>query len=873
MNLAKYTLPCLSLLLGALPVFSAAPSAPAPLVLANEGRSEYAIVVPDASDPRQRVDEAAVLLQGTLKRMSGVELPIRGESGHSGGPAIYLGATRRAKAAGIPLERLTEWTYCKRVVGKDLFLLGCDRSAGITGEMEFHDKQYLLWFEGFNQQETRAYREWRGTHKAVTSFLDHELGVRFLLPGPSGLHIPPRPTVTVPAALDFLGAPVFPYCNGRCYGDRTLTIALNHNDIPFAKNYGGHSYPVAVPAKVYGKTHPEYFVLVNGERRPFYGPGGAGHLCVSNPEVQELLMKELESQYAKGFRWVQLGQTDGLVPCECDQCRALGGGDTGELLWKVHRKIAEEMKRRLPDLKIVLLAYSHTARPPKSFDSFPDNVILELCIWRNHREFMQEWARFKDVPKIAYLYLWGTYSSCIFDPTRSVRYLADTLRVLRDNHVVSIYKCGFGTALGLEGPQYYVFSRLLEDPDQDPVKLLEEFCDAAYGKAAAPMRQFFTAVDARLSLRDGSSTLDVLETFPRNPRQLHQFTYPPSTVKFLANRLWYASTLDKDPQVQARIRLVRREFGLLQARTNLYALSDAWAVARTPAILAAYQREYDRAAKMVSDWYDDRGKMRREPGFDWPFLWDTPRNIVMFGGGSLNPSFPPELAQGFAPLKASLKMKLAPEDYVCLASQLRNPAQLETFRQKGADDKGAPSFGKDAMQTRFRIGYDQGNLYLAVTAASPQDPAAITPAGRDGDCRQGDSLAIYLDVEGTGKRCYRFEFNPVPNSCAEARKGYRDDPAHPDFGKEDLTWNGKWQYTVYYDAKAKVWKAFCTIPLGELGQRDGAYPGAQWRVNLVRRRPGGEVASWIELPNGVAPDAPANYGTLRFMGFRSVISP
>lgn len=613
---------------------------PPEIFLVANGNSDYDIVVPD-QDPDKRVEKAAKLLQSILAESTGCKLPIiRESSAPVGKPHIYLGKTRAAQKTGIPFDKLKEWTFCKRVIGKNIFLAGCDESANLIGGLSHHDREYLLKLDDrrLNRNiKNRTYKGFWGTYKAVSSFLEKQLGVRFLLPGPNGLHVPKYSTLKVSGAIDYVGSARFPFCYGSCYGD--ITIPNNHNEIPYYRNYGGHSFGTAVPRYKYSKTHPEYFLLVNGKRQPDYGPGGAGHLCISNPEVQELMMKELEREYDKGLKWVQLGQTDGYVACECAECKALAGDDKGEALWIVYRKIAEEIKKRRPDKKIVILAYGVTENPPKTFNTFPDNVIIEICTFRDWPKVFKKWEKFK-VPKLAYVYNWGLYHAALFNPKRSPAFLAKQLRLFAENNVKGIFKCGWGEALGLDGPAYYVYSKLLFDPYADPGKIADDFYRAAYGKAYDPMKKFFTLVHKRLDFNDGSSVMDLMYKVPHNPQEQISCVFHPGIIPYMDKLLNHSLRIEKDPKTQARLKLVKREFDFLKSLIEVYAYYDAYRVTHSRKAVELLDAALKKRDQLIDSWYDKNGKMKQEPGFNWPFFMNLPKPIVRNGGGEVCSPFP-----------------------------------------------------------------------------------------------------------------------------------------------------------------------------------------------------------------------------------------
>ena len=614
----------------------------APVTIVADGKSDYVIALSDDANEALKAKEAAEALRDQVAESTGVRLPVVHESSVGGRPAFYLGRTKKGEAAGVPYEKLVDYTTWRKLVGRDVFLAGRDESAGIKGPLPYHDREYLSQRTGLNADvKDLSYRRWHGTLKAVLAFLEKAGAVEYLMPGENGRNVPKRTSLTVDDGwLAGLSSPSFHYSNGRCYGDVRTTVALGHVDIPFNRTWGGHPIIYAVSRGKYEKTHPEYFIMKDGVRRPDFGPAGGGHHCVSNPDVKRLYLEYLKQQYDAGYRWIQVGPTDGQVACECEACKRMHP-DPKERQWLFYRSIAEEAKTLMPGAKMVLLSYHLTYDAPKAFDRFPDNVVVELCIWDHFKEKFENWAKFRDVPKIAYVYFFGSYHAWAFAPTRSPKYIAEQMRILRDNNVKCIFKCGWASDLGLEAPIAYVYSRLLENVDTDTDALLDEFCERAYGKGAEPMKKFFRTMYANLDTTGGHSVIDETKKMPHNPEQMFEFSFRPYPLEVMGRMLGVAeSHSNLDPRIVARLKLVRRSYEFLNMRMKSYFLAEAWGATHAPEILDAALRLYDAREKMLDGWYDKDGKMIRPEGFDWHYLYGVSRSQLVCGGGQQVPCFP-----------------------------------------------------------------------------------------------------------------------------------------------------------------------------------------------------------------------------------------
>jgi len=784
--------------------------------LVSDGRSEYVIVVPDGEDLSgrwSRLGKAARLLQSTLKEAGGVELPIFAEGNAPADiPRIFLGKTRAAAAAGLPVAGLEGWTCVKRVVGRDLFLVGVDRASRVT-ESPYH----------------AVY----GTLRAVASFLQDEVGVRFLLPGPNGVFVPKLAELSVSTALDVTEAPLLDYCTSR---PQEITYDAANNYFQAAdlyKTYGGHSYYDAVPSKKHSEEHPEYFGYIARVRSP-----GENHLCLANREVAELMLREMERELDRGHAWVQLAQTDGYKACRCRHCEAMHPED-GERLWILHRELAREMKKRRPGKKIVILSYGPTIEPPTTFSTFPDNVIIELC--RYTEEAFEQWRPFASA-FVVYVYNWGTYHTLGFAPKRTPTFAGEQVRFFLDNNVRGIYKCGFGENLGLEGPVYYVYGQMLRDPAQDPIRLANDFYRAAYGKARAPMRKLFEKLyerlqlysDLRLLRRSGKVTRQLM---PPSPEDVVSYYFPPKLLLSMESNLRRAKAVAEGPRVKARIRLVEREFLYLKNLASVFYYYHAYRLSPSWTTFDLLANEIEERRGLIDSYYDAKGRMIREDG--WPrFFANCPKKDLLQGGrltGTLSAPFnwnaaalrEKELLPGVGKKTMTIRRLASP---VSLDGAPDEPA-WQSLRAEALAEIGLGDLGEPAS---FKAAYDDGSFYVSfVCDWSTVGEAELASLGVDGPCWREQCLEIFLDPIGSREHYYHFIFNAAPNSRFDERFGFVDDPIHPMYGKADRSWNGDWEYAVRVDRARQRWTAEVKVPFSVLGVAP-PQPGAAWTMNIGR---------------------------------------
>ena len=569
--------------------------------------------------------QAARLIQTAFKA-NGFDVPVVAEDKRDPArPGIYIGETALARSKGVHVAKLEGWGYVHKAAGRDVIVAGCDRPSPAKGD-----------------DRRRPAFDRLGTVKGVADFLRQYAGTRFLyadlapwsslqaaakvdlLKSPA-IEFLPTPTIAVPADLDVRRTP--PISSNTAYAASAGFYDVANNRFPRVDDlFGGHTYWRAVPPEKYAKTHPEYFALIDGKRLL----KGSGQYCISNPDVQELIYRDLIGWLDEGYETVDLGQPDGFRPCQCDKCKKLfgTGDDWGEKLWILHRKLAERVLAARPGKRVTLMSYILTARPPKTFKAFPKNTRIMLT--GTNEEDIAPW-RECEVPGgfTAYIYNWCPNLSTRYTPMRTPRFVEAQVKRLVANRFQAIYRDGPGVLFGLEGPVYYVMGRMFDDPQNNRARdLVDEFCGAAFGKAAAPMGRFYERLYHGIELysqylgtrcpawvyHDISGRR---RKYMTDPFRLLGFLYTPRLLAALEAQLAQAEKAARAEKVKTRLALVRREFDYLRDLAAVVHLHHAYEVRPDAASRTRLLDAIDARNARIAAYYDDRGRTRRVAG--WAF--------------------------------------------------------------------------------------------------------------------------------------------------------------------------------------------------------------------------------------------------------------
>ena len=535
-------------------ILGAAGASAAPVTLVADGQSDFSIV--HAPDAPPTVAQAAEDLQHYILRATGADVPVVTEATE---PAIILGAASGIDVSGMPWEGFRIATVEGNVV-----IAGPD-----TGEDEHTP-----------QGGTSA-----GTRNGVYAFLEDQLGVRWLMPGEHGDHVPTTRTLTIPEC-DIQDAPFFanrrlPYTQ---YDRRAVQtwllrqrVAIRHG--PQGQSlqlYHGHNW-TAVPPEAF-ETHPEWFAEHGGDRMP---PTGQYKLCITNPGVADYFAQEAMKRFANGATVFSLSPSDGGGWCRCEDCRAqyFEVQKTGRTIQvtpavlNFYNAVAERVAPHYPDAILCGYVYQdYVYPPPEPIDVHP-NVFLVWApsfdygfqLFRPQRqalweELADEWTR--STENIAYYDLPNKVSNSIGAPNPPGREILKFIYPrLKEHNFKGVYVYG-AEAWGHAALMNYLLAKLAWDPGADIDALIDDFLQACYAEGAEEIGAVYDLLDEATKAY-----------FIANERATYTFTEGWMRDVYAANfaeieRLYRAAEA-KISDENARVRLQRLGMNLTLLHGNL----------------------------------------------------------------------------------------------------------------------------------------------------------------------------------------------------------------------------------------------------------------------------------------------------------------
>jgi len=453
-------------------------AAPPGVVLVSGGKTDYSIALSRQASPSER--RGAQEFQRFVEEMSGARLPIVTET-EGRGNLVLIGrsaALDRLKLR-IPFEKLGPEGFALKTAGRHLVIAGGRQ---------------------------------RGTMYGVYTLLE-KLGCRWFAPDAS--RIPRMATIAI-EGLDEIQKPAFeyrePFFTEAFDKDWAARNKTNGDHSRLDESTGGkvqyypfvHSFYQMISPKKHFKEHPEYFSLIDGQRRV-----ERGQLCLTNPDVLRLGIEAVRG-------WIRerpeatiysVSQNDWEGWCECDRCRRVeqeeGGAHSGPVLRYVNA-VAAAIEKEHPDKLIDTLAYWYTEDPPSKARPRP-NVRIRLCPigacqahpyekCERNAYFMRNLRAWSKITDQLYIWHYNTNFSHYLIPFPDFDELAADIPMYKRHGVVGLFMQGaYARNGGGENAELrsYVIARLLWDANADVERAIDEFHAGYYGGAARAMRGYF----------------------------------------------------------------------------------------------------------------------------------------------------------------------------------------------------------------------------------------------------------------------------------------------------------------------------------------------------------------------------------------------
>ena len=422
-------------------------------------------VVSLAGDVDGQTEQAAKLLVQYVKQSSGAELPIVTSPAKTADTVvIHVGSDAYVRKLSLGLDKLDDDGFVIRAA---------DGHVVIAGPTPY------------------------GTEFGVCEFLERYVGVRWLMPGPSGTDVPQRKTIDVPA-VTLRQEPAFfsRQFSGLRGAPQTTWARRNrmHGRVQFH-----HNLHRLFPPETYTKTHPHFFPIRKGKRYfPADNNTHGWQPCFSATGLVDEAVRNINRYFdehpeASSY---SLGVIDSSGHCECDACQAqdppeknfLGRRDVSDRYYGWCNRVVERVLEKHPDKFFGCLAYSAVAQPPSRVKVHPRIIpymTYDRMKWmdpelRASGEAMtRSWQRMS--PTVGwYDYIYGVFY-CV--PRVWFHHMGDYYRFAHAHGVRAMYAEAYPT--WGEGPKLYVSLKLQWDPTRDVDALLTEWYTRAVGPDAA----------------------------------------------------------------------------------------------------------------------------------------------------------------------------------------------------------------------------------------------------------------------------------------------------------------------------------------------------------------------------------------------------
>jgi len=472
-------------------------------------------------DAPARTRDAAVTLAEYIEKISGQKPAILdGEPQPLPERAIWIGVQPAVKALFPKTDFDFKHAEETLIVANEKYLIIAGRDRWDPAHTEV--KGRLAMKTGIQQEY--------GTANAVYSFIQEQLGVRWLWPGEED--VIKRERIAI-APMERRYHPQI-----RARGGMLVRTSLGDNKESAAGLWarfqrvqldsmdmtGGHGF--GDWWEKYGAAHPDYFAAAPDGSRTAVKPRESNtKLCASNPKVWQQWLEDVSVEVRSNplLRVINVSPNDSYTSghCTCANCLAWDHPDGEKVEWvfsgvkfqgvsqtdrdvRFANTLARMLKERFPDreLFVQLNAYGLARNPPIGIK--PDDNVIISSVANFHMRSPKErelpmqqhagWAaKAKHImwrPNIGSPagLSWGMPDVAMTQAGEDFRFAADT-------HCLGLYFDMFWQHWANQGPHYYALAHLAWNPQADVAAVMDDYYERGFGPAAADVKAYWQLLE------------------------------------------------------------------------------------------------------------------------------------------------------------------------------------------------------------------------------------------------------------------------------------------------------------------------------------------------------------------------------------------
>jgi len=275
-----------------------------------------------------------------------------------------------------------------------------------------------------------------------------------------------------------------------------------------------HTFRHLIPPEKYYEQHPDYFSLVNGRRLQ------DAQLCLSNPEVIDLLIENLGAQMAQQpeKKYWSVSQNDTYNYCECEDCQALYkkyGSYSGAYIY-----MANQIAQAFPEKQISTLAYQFTRSAPKNmkpdsnvnimFCSIECNRSMPLAEDKRSASFVRDLKDWSGLTHNIFLWDYVVQFKNYLTPFPNFPVLQPNVQLFKENGVDMMFEQGSGGNWSdMSELKQYLLAKLIWDTEANVDSLAQNFIHKYYGAAAKYIQEYYELMNAEMVKNAEKERLDI----------------------------------------------------------------------------------------------------------------------------------------------------------------------------------------------------------------------------------------------------------------------------------------------------------------------------------------------------------------------------